>query len=336
MLWPVNPCRSVYVRITILTYVDEEGSEDIDPVVPQIQAALKSGKHTVSVLAVHKDIKKLISGLTRRKPQLVFNVLEEFGDDATGNIAVCGVLDAMRIPYTGCSPGEYYLGQDKVLSKKLLSFEDIQYPRYAVFSTEQGMETGGNLRMPLFVKPASMDASIGIGRKSLVNDATSLMKQVIKIHEECNDAALAEEFIEGRELYVGILGNDGAIALPPIEADFSGLPEGAPKIYDRRAKWEPGTKEHAGIKTGLADIPDEMRARLQKVSIDAYRALRVRDYGRVDLRVADTGEIYVLEVNASCYLEREDEFSVAAQAAGFSYEQLILKIVELAVARTKR
>jgi len=322
------------VRITILTYVDEEGGE-VDAVVPQIAAALKAGKHQASILAVHKDLKKLIAGLTRRKPQLVFNVLEEFGDDAAGNIAVCGVLDAMRIPYTGCSPGEYYLGQDKVLSKKLLAFENVQCPKFAVFGMDQGLETGGNLRMPLFVKPAAMDASIGIGKKSLVHDAAALMKQVVRIHEEYKDAALAEEFIEGRELYVGVLGNSDAIALPPIEADFSGLPADAPKIYDRAAKWEPGTKEHAGIKTGLADLPDEFRAKLQKISLDAYRALRVRDYGRVDLRVADTGEIYVLEVNASCYLEREDEFAVSAQAAGIDYDALIARIVELAVARKR-
>ncbi len=324
------------MRVTILTYVDKEGSEDVDPVVPQLAAALKKAKHKVSVLAIYRDLKKLLSGLARRKPQLVFNVLEEFGDNAAGNIAVCGVLDALSIPYTGCGPGEFYLGQDKVLSKKLLAFENILYPRYAVFGKDQRLETGGNLKMPLFVKPAAMDSSIGIDKKSLVHDAAALMKQVVAIHEECDDAALAEEFIEGRELYVGILGNQDAIALPPIEADFSALPEGAPKIYDRRAKWEPGTKEHTAIKTGVAEVSDELRARLQKVSLDAYRALRVRDYGRVDLRVADTGEIYVLEVNASCYLEKNDEFAVAAQAAGIGYDELIAKIVELAVARTKR
>lgn len=322
------------MRITILTY--RAGKDDLDPVVGQIERALKANKHQVSVLPIEDDVKKLISGLARRKPQLVFNVLEEFGDHPAGNIAICGLLDALGIPYTGCGPGEYYLGQDKVLSKKLLAFENIQYPRFAVFGRDQELETGGNLRMPLFVKPAAQDASLGIGKKSLVRDAAALMKQVVAIHEEYNDAALAEEFIEGRELYVGVLGNQDAIALPPIEADFSKLPEGSPRIYDRRAKWEPGTKEHEGISTGLADVTDELRARVQKVSIDACRALRVRDYGRVDLRVAETGEIYVLEVNASCYLEQDDEFAVSARAAGIGYEELIQRIVSLAVARSGR
>src|SRR6185503_73537 len=205
----------------------------------------------------------------------------------------------------------------------------VMCPNFAVFGRDKELETGGNLRMPMFVKPAAMDSSIGIGKKSLVRDAGELMKQVAAIHAECDDDALAEEFIEGREFYVGVIGNGDPLALPPIEVDFSGLPEDAPRVYDRKAKWEPGSAEHGGVKAVIADIPDDLRARLHKVSLDAYRALRVRDYGRVDLRVADTGDIYVLEVNASCYLEKNDEFAMAARAAGMSYEQLIERIVEL-------
>jgi D-alanine-D-alanine ligase len=175
-----------------------------------------------------------------------------------------------------------------------------------------------------------MDSSIGIGKKSLVTNSTEMMQRVLAIHRDCGDAALAEEYIEGREFYVGVLGNGDAQALPPIEVDFSGMPDGAPNIYDSNAKWETDSKEYKGTKAVIADIPDELRARLQKVSLEAYRALRVRDYGRVDLRVADTGEIYVLEVNASCYLERNDEFTMAAGHAGMTYEELIQKIVELA------
>src|SRR4030095_898594 len=117
--------------------------------------------------------------------------------------------------------------------------------------------------------------------------------------------------------------NQEAIALPPIEADFSGLPDGAPHVFDSNAKWEPGTPEVEGTKVGLADLPDELRAKLHKVSLDAYRALRVRDYGRVDLRMTPTGEIYVLEVNASCYLEEDSEFAISARAAGLAHVALI-------------
>jgi D-alanine-D-alanine ligase len=322
------------VRITVLSNVDEDGGER-DPVVAQVASALRRGKHTVSVFGVPPDIRKLVNGLTRRKPELVFHLVEEFGDNAAGNIAVCGVLDLLGLPYTGCGAGEFYLGQDKVLAKKILAFENIPCPNFAVFGRDKAMETGGNLRMPLFVKPVAMDSSIGIGKRSLVRDAGELMKQVAKIHAECDDDALAEEFIEGREFYVAIVGNQEPIALPPIEVDFTGLPEGAPRVYDRKAKWEPGSAEHGGVKAVIADIPDDLRARLHKVSLDAYRALRVRDYGRVDLRVADTGDIYVLEVNASCYLEKNDEFAMAAREAGIEYPELIGKIVDAAISRAR-
>ncbi len=321
------------MRITVLTYLEDEKSNEKDIVVPQVAAALRKHKHEVSVLGIHGDVKKLINGLARRKPDLVFNLLEAFGDNMCGDIPVVGLLELLGYKHTGCGPGEFYLGQDKALAKRLLAFEQILYPRFAVFSQDKDLETGGNLRFPLFVKPVAMDASIGIGKKSLVTDMTQLMQRVVGIHKECKDAALAEEYIEGREFYVGILGNGDAQALPPIEADFSGLPEGAPKVYDRSAKWEPESAAYKGTTTGIAEIPDELRARLQKVSLDAYRALRVRDYGRVDLRVADTGEIYVLEVNASCYLEKTDEFATAAKAAGIAYPDLVQRIVELAIAR---
>jgi D-alanine-D-alanine ligase len=321
------------VRITILTYVDREGTKEWDVVVGQVAAALRKKKHKVSMLGVHADMKKLIRGIERQKPDLVFNLLEEFGKDPFGHISVCGLLDLMHVPYTGCGPGEYSLTQDKALTKKLLAFEQILFPKFAVFHHDKDFETGGNLRMPLFVKPVAMDSSIGIGKKSLVTNSTEMMQRVLAIHRDCGDAALAEEYIEGREFYVGVLGNGDAQALPPIEVDFSGMPDGAPNIYDSNAKWETDSKEYKGTKAVIADVPDELRARLHKVSLDAYRALRVRDYGRVDLRVAETGEIYVLEVNASCYLERNDEFTMAAAHAGITYVDLIQRIVELALAR---
>jgi D-alanine-D-alanine ligase len=321
------------MRITVLTNVEEEASKELDPVVRQVASALRRHKHQVTVLAVHGDVKKLIAGLGRRKPELVFNLLEEFGEDPSGNISVVGLLDLLGYRYTGCGPGEFYLGQDKALSKKLLAFDGILYPKYAVFSRTEDFETGGNMRMPLFVKPVAQDASIGIATTSLVTNTTELLERVAAIQKECNDAALAEEYIEGREFYVGILGNHDPQALPPIEADFSGLPEGTPKVYDREAKWGEDQDEATRVKTVIADLPDEVRARLQKASLDAYRALRVRDYGRVDLRMTDTGDIYVLEVNASCYLEKTDEFATAAKAAGISYSDLVQRIVELAAER---
>jgi D-alanine-D-alanine ligase len=323
------------MKITILTYLDseDENSKEYDPVVPQVARTLRRLGHRVSVLGVHGDVKRLISGLSRRRPDLVFNLMEMFGDNVFGDIPVTGLLDLLGMRYTGSGPGELYLSQDKGLTKKLLAFEEILYPRFAVFSREAAFETGGNLRMPLFVKPLRSDASLGIGGKSLVHDAVALMERVTAIRRELNDSALAEEYIEGREFYVGVLGNAQARALPPVEIDFTGFPEGVPKVMDSKAKWDERSKEYKGTRSVVASLPDELRARLQKVAVDAYRALRVRDYGRVDLRLTDTGDIYVLEVNASCYLERTSEFAMAAAAGGIDYPRAIERIVNLALER---
>src|SRR3954471_17266781 len=262
------------MKITILTYLASEGAKSYDVVVVQVAKALREGGHTPSVLGVHGDLRKLIGGLSRRKPDLVFNLMEMFGQNIRGDVGVAGVLDLLGYRYTGGGPGELYLRQDKGLAKKALAFDNILYPDFAVFSRDD-FETGGNLRMPMFVKPLRADASIGIGGDALVNDATALMKRVIAIHEKFDDAALAEEYIEGREFYVGVLGNRDPLAFPPIEMDFSGLPEGAPHVLDRKAKWAKDSVEYKGTKAVVAEVSEELRARLQKVALEAARALRV-------------------------------------------------------------
>ncbi|HWE37567.1 MAG TPA: hypothetical protein VG406_13445 [Isosphaeraceae bacterium] len=324
------------MRITILTHVDEEGSKAYDAVVPQVARALKAGGHNPSILGVHDDLGRLVSGLKRRKPDLVFHLLECFGDELIGDVQVAGVLDLLKLPYTGGGPAELSLRTDKALAKKVLAYDEIRVPDFAVFDRD-GFETGGNLRMPLFVKPLKADASLGIdGKRSLVHDADALMTRVAAIRKSFDGAALAEEYIEGREFYVGVLGNGEPIAFPPIEMDFGGLPDGLPRVLDGKAKWAEDSPEYRGTRPVLAELPDDLRARLQEVSLAAYRALKVRDYGRVDLRLTDAGDIYVIEVNASCYLESSGEFAAAAAAAGIDYETLINRIADLAAERFRR
>jgi D-alanine-D-alanine ligase len=321
------------MKITLLTGLESEDARSYDVVVGQVAAALRKKGHQVTILGVRDDLPKMVQGLKRRGSELVFNLLEGFGEDTSADVAVAGVLDLLRLRYTGSGPGELFLRQDKGLAKKVFAFDNILYPHFAVFGKDADLETAGKLHMPLFVKPLRADASIGIDGDSLVRDAISLMKRVVAIHEKIGDSALVEEYIEGREFYIGVLGNREPLALPPIEMDFSGLPEGSPRILGSKAKWSPKSVEFKGTKSILADVPDELRARLQKAAVDAYRALRVRDYGRVDLRVTDTGDIYVIEVNANCYLEQESEFAAAAAAAGIEYPDLIQRIVELAQER---
>ena len=320
------------MKITLLAYLDPEDQKH-DVVVDQIAKVLRQARHTVSILAVQDDVIALVQGLRRRKPDLVFNLLESFGDIPRADVAVAGILDALQVRYTGGGPGELYIRQDKGLAKKILAFDKILTPDFAVFFRDADLETGGNLRPPFFVKPLQNDASIGITKDSLVRDSVALMRQVKMIHTKLNDSALAEEFVEGREFYVGVIGNREPLVFPPIEMDFSGLADDAPKILDSKAKWDQNSAEYKGTKSVVADIPDELKAKLQKVSLEAYRALKVRDYGRVDLRLTGTGEIFVIEVNANCYLEERSEFAMAAAAHGLEYPTLITRIIELALER---
>jgi D-alanine-D-alanine ligase len=321
--------------ITILAYLEPD-EENPDVVMEQVAQALEAGGHKTSILTIRHDVSELVDGLKKRKPDLVFNLVESFGHDILGGLmGVAGVLDLLELPYTGGGPGEIFLQEDKALSKKLLAFEQIPYPDFATFAPNADFETGGNLRMPLFVKPLRMDASIGIDERSLVRNTEQLMQRVIYIHKTFGDAALAEEYIEGREFYMGVLGNQDLIALPPIEMDFSGLKEGSVRVMDKEAKFDETSERFHGTKAILADLEPELKARLQKVSLGAYRALRVHDYGRIDLRLTETGEVYVIEVNANCYLEKTSEFASAAAAHGIEYPELLDRIAKLAIERWK-
>lgn len=321
------------MKITIVTHLErEDDAKSYDVVIDHVHDALRELGHEPMILGTHGDLRKIIDGVREQKPDLVFNLMESFGSTLFGAVGVAGLLDLLGIPHTGGGPGEYYLQEDKALTKKLLKYEDILFPDFAVFAMNADMETGGNLHMPLIVKPLRMDASIGIHAKSIVYSTKELMQRVATIHK-LPDSALAEEYIEGREFFVSILGNTRPQAFPLIEVDFSGLPEGMPRVLDSKAKWNPRSREYKGTKTVLADIPDQLRHQLQRVALDAYRALRVRDYGRIDLRMSNIGEIYVIEVNASCYLEKNSEFAMAAEAAGYDYPQLVQRIVELTMER---
>jgi D-alanine-D-alanine ligase len=323
------------MKITILAYQEADATEP-DVVMPQVAEALEQGGHKPRILAIHNDVGEMLDGLKSQKPDLVFNLVESFGDDILGGLmGVTGVLDLLQLPYTGGGPGELYLQEDKALTKKLLAYEGLLFPDFASFAPGAQFETGGKLRMPLFVKPLRMDASIGIDEKSLVRNTQQLMERVLYIQKTYGDAALAEEYIEGREFYVGIVGNDELEAFPPIEMDFSGLPEGSVPVMDNAAKFDEKSERFRGTKAVLPNLEPELKARLQKAAGDAYRALRVRDYGRIDMRLTETGEIYVIEVNASCYLERNSEFASAAAADGIDFPTLVNRIVDLAVERSK-
>jgi D-alanine-D-alanine ligase len=321
------------VRIIVITHVtSDDGSPDA--VVTQVLAALKAKGHMAGMLDVGGDVVALAGELRRLAPDLVFNLAEEMEDDDWADAPLAALLQLLKLPFTGSSPRCLFVTQEKVLTKKILAFEGVSTPRFAVFSRSDRLETGGNLRLPLFVKPLRMESSFGIDAKtSLVTDVTALLERVHHIHAEIGDAALAEEYVEGREFYVGVLDGEPPIALPVIELDFSGLPEGSLHVADYAAKWEPESAEYRGTKSVLADVPDETRAKLHDVALRAWRALDLRDYARIDMRLSPTGEVFVLEANANPYLEKESELARAAEAHGIAFDDLIDRIATSALRR---
>jgi D-alanine-D-alanine ligase len=322
------------MKITILADLYEDGSHDA--AVDEVAEALRQNQHKVSLLLVRDDYRTVTRGITRQKPDLVFHLVNDFSDVDSGLMAPAALLDALRVPYTGGGPGELFIRGNKSVVKKILAYEGLKCPDFAVFSQDASLETGGNLRMPLIVKPLERDGSIGIEGNALVHNVTEMMERVLAIHRKVNDSALVEEYIEGREFHVGVLGNQDRVAFPPIELDFSGLPDGVPHVLDYNAKWKKSSAEFQGARSVLAELADDVKARLQKAALGACRALLVRDYARVDLRLSQTQEVYVIDVNANCDLGSTSEFATGAQAFGLDYSTLVNRIGELAVERYAR
>ncbi len=327
------------MKVTILHSKDAL-EPPVDPVLDQLDQALVAGGHTTRRLAVDAEVQPLINELTREAPDLVFNLAESFRGKSALESNVAALLNLIDLRYTGSSPAGLILAGDKTLTKKVLSFHSILSAKFATVYRGQ-VDWSGDISFPLIVKPPQEDASLGITQKSIVNNVKELLDVMGGLQQEYQSSVLVEEFIDGREFYVGVLGNSKVEALPIIELDFSKFPKDLPKIASWEAKWgddgdEKG-EQFAGTESIFpTDLPEELAKRIQQVAIDSFQALRLRDYGRIDIRVTPKEEIYVIEANPNCYLEAKSEFARAAQKGGLEYPALISRIVELASARYSR
>jgi len=327
------------VKITVLHSKDAL-EPPVDPVLDQLDAALTANGHALRRLAVDDAVQPLIDELTKEQPELVFNLAESFRGKSALESNVAALLNLLDLRYTGSSPAGLILAGDKTLTKKVLAFHGILSAKFATMYRGQS-DWVGDIKFPLLVKPPQEDASLGITQKSIVNDVKELLDVISSTQQEYQSAVLVEEFIDGREFYVGVLGNSKVEALPLIELDFSKFPPGLPKIASWEAKWgddgdEKGA-EFEGTKSVFpTDLSDELTEKIQKVAVDSFQALRLRDYARIDLRVTAAEQVYVIEANPNCYLEQHSEFARAAQKGGLEYPALIGRIVELASARYSR
>ncbi|MFL5593893.1 MAG: ATP-grasp domain-containing protein [Gemmatimonadaceae bacterium] len=327
------------MKITVLHSKDAL-DPPVDPLLDQLDAALSANGHTPERLAVDGTVQPLIAELTSPQPDLVFNLAESFRGKSALESNVAALLNLLDLRYTGSSPAGLMLAGDKTLTKKVLAFHGIQSAKFATMYRGQ-VDWSGDIDFPLLVKPPQEDASLGITQKSVVNDVKELLDVISSTQQEYQSPVLVEEFIDGREFYVGVIGNSQAEALPVIELDFSKFPAGLPKIASWEAKWgddgdEKGQQFEGTRSIFPSDLSEELTEKIQRVAIDTFQALRLRDYARIDVRVTSNEEIYVIEANPNCYLERNSEFARAALKSGLEYPALIARIVELATGRYSR
>ncbi|HJQ20816.1 MAG TPA: ATP-grasp domain-containing protein [Gemmatimonadaceae bacterium] len=317
-----------------------------DPVLEQLTSTLTSLSHEVTTVAADEDIIPVAHALRTTQPDIVFNLIESFAGVSSLDSNVTALLNLLGLRYTGSSPSGLLLAGDKSLTKQVLGFHGIKSPEFATLY-RGAVEWAGHLQFPVIVKPPQEDASIGITNRSVVHDLKELFGRIDDLHTEFQQPVLVEEFVDGREFYVGVLGNLHPEALPVIELDFSKFPAHMPRVASWEAKWgTDGTgteaeaqksKEFAGTQSIFpADLDEQLTERMQQTAMRAFEALRLRDYARIDLRVTNEGEIFVIEVNPNCYLEQNAEFARAAERHGLSYEALIGRILELANARYAR
>jgi len=275
-----------------------------------------------------------LNSLAKCESDLIFNLTESFAGDDTKEMHVAAYLDLLGMPYTGAGPHASFLAQDKAIAKKMFAFHGIRTPYFAT-SYRGSIEHAHDISFPLIVKPLAEDGSIGINADAVVTSVKELMERVQDIQNEFDSPAIIEEYIEGREIYAAILGNyESAQALPLVELDFSKLPKGTPKIASYDVKFEKDAEAYKLTKSAVAeDLDEETITRLTETALAAHRAVKLRDYGRIDMRLSAKGEVYVIEANPNPWLSSKQEFVMAAKASGRSYTQLIGEIVELAMAR---
>jgi D-alanine-D-alanine ligase len=290
--------------------------------------------HRVRTIGLYDDPGPVLDEIKTHRPDVVFNLAEQFKDRSANDRNVVGLLEMMDVRYTGSSPTGLTLCKNKGMTKEILSYHRIDFPDFAVFPPSANIRKPKQLDYPLFIKPLKDEASYGIAQDSFVRDDRSFEDRVRFIHERLNQQALAEEYIEGRELYVSIIGNRRLHVLPIREVIFSKMPENQPQFATFKAKWDEEYRKKWGIKNIFAqDLPEGIPEKISVICKKVYQALHIRGYGRIDLRLTPEGRIVVLEANPNPGLAPDDEVALSALKAGYSYEELVQWILRLAFVR---
>jgi len=291
--------------------------------------ALKSMGHEVYPVGLQSDLAVIANAREQHKPHVAFNLLEEFDGHALFDQHVVSYLELLKQPYTGCNPRGLTLAHDKALTKKILSFHRIAVPGFGVFPKGQKVVRPTRLKFPLLVKSVIEEGSVGISQASVVHDDEKLAERVEFIHRTTESHAIAEQYIEGREIYVSVIGNQRLQTYTPWELLIEKLPEGAPNIATAKLKWDPAYQEKVGVVTKAAELDKKMVDKLKRLSKRIYRTLFLSGYARLDYRVTEAGEIYLLEANPNPQIANHEDFADSAMHCGIDYEALLQKIIGL-------
>jgi D-alanine-D-alanine ligase len=292
-------------------------------------STLKSMEHEVHPVGLASDLAVIAKAREEHKPHIAFNLLEDFEGQALFDQHVVSYLELLKQPYTGCNPRGLTLAHDKALTKKILSYHRIAVPGFAVFPMGQKVARPRRLKFPLFVKSITEEGSVGIAQASVVNDDEKFKERVEFIHRQTNSHAIAEQYIEGREIYVSVIGNRNLQTYTPWELVIKNLPEGALNIATGRLKWNPDYQKKVGLVTKPADLTPELQRKLELLSKRIYRHLCLSGYARLDYRMTNDGEFYLLEANPNPQIALNEDFSDSAAHSGLKYAQLLQKIITL-------
>ncbi len=295
-----------------------------------VKKALQQLGHRFVIFGVSDQLNDLQKQIQEFRPSIVFNLLEEFNGEPSFDSHVVAMLELLGVPYTGCNPHGLALGRNKALSKKVLNYHNIPTPGFFTAELHRQPKVPSHLKYPLIVKSLSEEASLGISQKSVVHNAKDLEKRMAFIHSSLGTSALVEEFVPGRELYVGVVGNRNLKVFHPWELSFGDLAQKGHGIATRNVKFNKKYSQKHGIKRGAAQgLSPLLLKRIERMSREVYRALNLSGYARLDFRLSESGQLYFLEANPNAELAHGECLANAAQHAGVVYSQLITKILSL-------
>ena len=294
-----------------------------------VTSTLSDMGHEVRALGVKDDLGVIRQAKDEFQPHIAFNLMEAFHEVGAFDMNVVSYLELIRLPYTGCNPRGMVLSRDKALSKQLMAYHRIPVPEFTVFRRGLAIKPSRRLTFPAIVKSLTQEASIGIAQASVVEDESKLRERVKFVHHSIGTDAIVERYIDGRELYVGVVGNERLQVFPVWEMEFGKMPDGVHRIATDRVKWSVKYQRKHGISTNAAMLPEAMSEAIKRVAKRVYRTLNMSGYARMDLRADENGRFFVLEANANPQLAFGEDFAESAERAGLRYDDLLQRILNV-------